>query len=374
MVRRRLKKRRSGDSTRSSSSSRGENKPGGNRCSLQNLDADSIPRLGHPHGAPTVAELTGDHSHLPSLLNDDIEPPSSQGEILSFIDALDHPMNIAEANEDLFNNNDSTLLSSAFSNRDGNKVEAPQYNNICNSLMGKIALETRRQPTETVAFPSTTRPKAGREARKLSWMGGTGATRKSGDGTVIPMSMIKFPLGEEGRKGGSERTPPAGQSGTRCVSDNLFLESAAKPENNAQHPTTLKAAVSPAAIQKRDSNLLGNREMQQNAGRIRIISDRGATIREMFDIDESNFIVGKLHIDDERAFVEKRSLAPPIDDCESDDSCVNVMRYCIVLDKDDFNEADSDSLERDAHGRLVAWISDRGRLSDDAYLILSEMS
>ena len=364
----RLKKR-----ARSKESSREVKITGSNLCSLQKLDAGSID---HPRGAPTVVG-PNENASPPSNNNNAIEPPSSQGEILSFIDALDHPIsNMVEANEDLFDNNGSTL-SSAFSSRDGNNVEVPQPPQyyISNSLVGKIAFPSGEVASgnETVAFPSTARPKAGREADRWSWMGGEGATRKSGDGTVIPLSMIQFPaLGEEGSKGGSERTtehcaPPAEQSRTRCVSGNPFPEFAAEPGGIAQHTATLKAAVSRAEIQKRDHN-------SRSAGRIRIISDRGATIREAFDIDESNFIVGKLRIDDERSFVEKRSLSPPIDDGESDEGCVNVMRYRIVLDRDDYNEADSDSLERDAHGRPVAWISDRGRLADDAYLILNELS
>ena len=385
----RLKKRRSGDAARSSSScSREANRS--SLCSLQKLNADdSIPHpaasKGHDHrhdGAPTVAEL-------PSLppSNDALDPlSSSQGEILSFVDSLDHPIsNIVEVNEDLFN--DASLLSSAFSTRDANEVEVPQHLSICNSLMGKIPVlcEDAASNNETVAFPSTARHEAGREADKWGWMGGVGATRKSGDGTVIPLSMIQFPgeassegvLGCKSERIAEGRASPSEQSRTRCVSDNNPVqEFAAKTGNSSERPAALKAAVSPAEIRKRahNSSSLRNCEMQRNAGRIRIISDRGATIREVFDIDESNFIVGKLQVDDERAFVEKRSLSPPpIDDSESDEGCVNVMRYRVVLERDDYNDADSDSLERDAYGRPVAWISDRGRLADDAYLILNEM-
>lgn len=117
----------------------------------------------------------------------------------------------------------------------------------------------------------------------------------------------------------------------------------------------------------------------QYQGIIRITSDKGATIREMFDIDESEYVVGKLYQGDERYFIEKRTLpAPPpdSDDDESDDEdCVAVVRYKIVLnEQQDCVGCSHEFIERDStSGKMVAWISDRGRLAKDPYFILKEL-
>lgn len=119
-------------------------------------------------------------------------------------------------------------------------------------------------------------------------------------------------------------------------------------------------------------------------GKIRIESDRGATIREVYDIEKSAGVIGKLNIGDERFYLEKKILSPPPislldasdDECDSDyddEECVAVVRYKICL-----HDADLDASQgRLVHGGnnipLVGWISDRGRIANDPYLILREM-
>mmetsp|Transcript_41947 Transcript_41947/g.88060 ORF Transcript_41947/g.88060 Transcript_41947/m.88060 type:complete len:523 (-) Transcript_41947:1360-2928(-) len=113
-------------------------------------------------------------------------------------------------------------------------------------------------------------------------------------------------------------------------------------------------------------------------GKIKIISSRGATIREVSDIDQSYHVIGKLHEGDERYFIEKTKLLPPpieVDnsDDESDVECVPVIRYKIVLNPTDGGA--SDQFRERISGQMVpvGWISDRGRLADDAYSILREL-
>lgn len=113
-------------------------------------------------------------------------------------------------------------------------------------------------------------------------------------------------------------------------------------------------------------------------GKIRIESERGATIREVFDIEKSNFVIGKLNLGDERYYLEKKVLPPPpislLDESDhenesdyDDDECVAVVRYKICLNPVDLAELQC------GDNPLVGWISDRGRLANDPYLILREI-
>merc|ERR1712194_627764 len=111
-------------------------------------------------------------------------------------------------------------------------------------------------------------------------------------------------------------------------------------------------------------------------GKVQITSDKGATIREVCNIDESNYVIGKLYPGDERYFIEKKSLPPPpifLDgsDEESDEECVAVVRYKILLKAADFCALDQKKEEES--GEVIGWISDRGRLADDPYFILKEV-
>lgn len=135
------------------------------------------------------------------------------------------------------------------------------------------------------------------------------------------------------------------------------------------------------ATEDDDDVVVSSPSLLQYQGRIRISSEKGATIREVFDIDESDYVIGKLNQGDERYFIEKRTLpAPPPDsdddDDESDDEdCVAVVRYKIVLNEQhDCIECSHEFIERDStSGKMVGWISDRGRLANDPYFILKEL-
>lgn len=136
------------------------------------------------------------------------------------------------------------------------------------------------------------------------------------------------------------------------------------------------------AMENREEDVVSSASSKYQ-GRIRITSHKGATIREVFDIDESDYVVGKLRQGDERYFIEKKMLsAPPPDssdddgsDIDSDDEdCVAVVRYKIVLNDLDCIGCSHEFVERDAaSGKTVGWISDRGRLANDPYFILKEL-
>jgi hypothetical protein len=135
-------------------------------------------------------------------------------------------------------------------------------------------------------------------------------------------------------------------------------------------------------------------KQQQPIGKIRIEPGQRATIRELYDIDKSNIIIGTLHAGTERYYYEKRTLPPPpislLDDNEDDeeeDECVAVVRYKVALLHVDiidrtiticsstttsFISKDNDS-NSEVEYPLVGWISDRGRFADDPYLILREI-
>ena len=105
--------------------------------------------------------------------------------------------------------------------------------------------------------------------------------------------------------------------------------------------------------------------------KIRIEATIGASIREVFDIDVSERVIGKLQYGDERYFLEKKMLPPPpFSEEDYDDECVAVMRYKIVLEEGDDI---SGVAERDDRNRKVGWISDRGRLADEPYIIVREV-
>ena len=91
-------------------------------------------------------------------------------------------------------------------------------------------------------------------------------------------------------------------------------------------------------------------------------------------------MIGKLSQGDERYFIEQKMLPAPPPDSEDDESdsddedCVAVVRYKIVLDEHDCIGCSHEFVERDTtSGKMVGWISDRGRLANDPYFILKEL-
>ncbi|KAL7474829.1 hypothetical protein ACHAW6_000781 [Cyclotella cf. meneghiniana] len=162
----------------------------------------------------------------------------------------------------------------------------------------------------------------------------------TGNGQRIPLSFCRFPS-----------------------SDKLV---AVLKQNSNQSALELSPSVS--AEQKNKHQL----HKVRCQGRVRIEASIGASIREVYDIDKSKHVLGKLQHGDKRHFVAKTVLPPPpmtLDDSEEDE-CISVVRYKILLEPGDTT---SSFAPRDELGRVIGWISDRGRLADDSYLILKEI-
>ena len=247
-------------------------------------------------------------------------------------------------------------------------------------------------------------------------------SRKSEHGMTIPSSWYQFPetktqtispivSGEPSSTGMEGKKQPPDKSAwqdddddkeeeetedsfscNNFMDDNAYAQS--DHQNDVEQPPAKKPPVSDVLPhqamndkrqcidEKRDqqSTVTSNEAPSQSSmkyqGKIRIISNEGATIREVFDIDNSNLVIGKLHDGDERYFLEKKTLPPPPisllddsdDDDESDDECVAVMRYKIALEPSDVASSSQGKCND-----MVGWISDRGRFADDSYLILREL-
>lgn len=215
---------------------------------------------------------------------------------------------------------------------------------------GRGVRENYEKQSSPLAFP---RPTA---AQKIG--------KKVGDGICIPVSWCQFPrLQKETKKDMSKEDTRTNE----------------QPINQSHHGD-VGIATSP----------ITTTPSLQIQGKIKIVSQIGATIREIFDIDESNHVLGKLLFGEERYFVEKKVLpAPPIpilndsdnenDEFSAEDECVAVVRYKIVLTSEDCHGMsdfllDGNVVEKDSSGKVVmGWISDRGRLAEDSYLILKEV-
>jgi len=183
-------------------------------------------------------------------------------------------------------------------------------------------------------------------------------TRQTCYGMSLPLSWCQFP------------GPQSEQSNTKT--------NAASP--SAIDVTDQIDSVSKElVIEEEEEDVISTPSLQYQ-GRIIIASDKGATIREVFDIDESDYVIGKLSQGDERYFIEKKMLPAPPPDSDDDESdsddedCVAVVRYKIVLNEHDCIGCSHEFVERDTtSGKMVGWISDRGRLANDPYFILKEL-
>jgi len=171
-------------------------------------------------------------------------------------------------------------------------------------------------------------------------------------GMSIPMSWCQFP------------GPKSEQSSTKT---------------NVASPFLIDATDQIDTVSKEEEDVVSSTSLQYQ-GRIIIASDKGATIREVFDIDESDYVIGKLSEGDKRYFIEKKMLPAPPPDSDDDESdsddedCVAVVRYKIVLNEHDCIGCSHEFVERDTtSGKMVGWISDRGRLANDPYFILKEL-
>ncbi|KAL7472982.1 hypothetical protein ACHAXS_013361 [Conticribra weissflogii] len=255
--------------------------------------------------------------------------------------------------------------------------------------------------------------------------------RKSADGMSIPLSVFQFP--NKSSKPSEDNDQMHGRSpsdqqqirqhdGSHKQSTAMFgdenmppTDEPLPPADNAAEALEPYTAISRDDLSKIDGITTDKRKRlfvsasptsaiavtstspattnlkYQVMGKIQITSDRGATIREAFDIDESKCILGKIFLGDVRSFVEKKTLPPPpppsprakdtrIDENngssgseEGDEECIAVTRYKILLHDGDCSNESSRLVERDESGNGFGWISDRARLADDPYLILKEV-
>jgi hypothetical protein len=150
-------------------------------------------------------------------------------------------------------------------------------------------------------------------------------------------------------------------------------------KNNKKRPTEKPSFMDAPPVERDEIRRVAE---YKYLGRIRIEPGRQATIREVFDIDKSKVVIGTLREGEERYYIGRKTLPPPppVDNEEDDDECVAVVRYEIALEPAD-RSASRDGGHNDGmpveiydDGRPMAgWISDRGRLADDSYLILREI-
>jgi len=101
-------------------------------------------------------------------------------------------------------------------------------------------------------------------------------------------------------------------------------------------------------------------------GKLRVISSNGATIRTLFKIDDAmnSTSIGNLKKGSVREFVQAQWLSPPLCIDSDEEECVGVFRYQIQLLPQDI----AHNLKWNVKQHL-GWISDRGRLADDPYII-----
>lgn len=230
-------------------------------------------------------------------------------------------------------------------------------------------------------------------------------SKTTGLGISIPYSWYRFPQSKRSStsSASSETVPLVKKNDNSCnVSDEIIDKQEVVNHCNdnqlVTNNTVIVHAIDKNLQSKTSSSSLPSsikQQQQQPIGKIRIEPGQKATIREMYDIDKSNIIIGTLHAGTERYYYEKRTLPPPpislLDDNEDDeeeDECVAVVRYKVALLHVDiidrtttistttttsFIGKDNDSNNSEVEYPLVGWISDRGRFADDPYLILREI-
>ncbi len=203
--------------------------------------------------------------------------------------------------------------------------------------------------------------------------------KRTGHGLCLPSAWYRFPPC-------SKIKPP---SKTMSVNDGGYSSiHCSEQEKLSDAMLSSTGGIPPKCNDEGNQVILNNEQQPTNPpikyqGKIRIESDRGATVREVFDIEKSNFAIGKLNMGDERYYIEKKILPPPpislLDDSDKehgsdydddDDECVAVVRYKICLNDADLAESHNGG---DNDNPFVGWISDRGRLANDPYLILKEI-
>ena len=125
----------------------------------------------------------------------------------------------------------------------------------------------------------------------------------------------------------------------------------------------------------------GNGLSQWHVKYIKIVSQYGATIRTLYEIDDNHdasLAIGKLNFGEIRAIVESKWLDPPEADMSGDgieyddEKLVGVVRYKVRLFSSDIykiNDAEKTSSGSGKGKGLFGWISDRSRLEDDPFVI-----
>lgn len=288
-------------------------------------------------------------------------------------------------------------VSQSFDYRENNTKKVGRSNEhygkvFYHPLLGKIDLSSSAAQTGgekesmSIAFPESTKKEVDDEG-VASLFPFDKVHKQLGNGLRIPISYCQFP-----NKGQMAAAPKQScrtldsdtiqAAAEQQQSDTLIDEDFEIIEQESNHKAN--AAASPAfkyAERKQqssqsigiDSNSTKNTCQQTKyKGKILIHAPIGASIREVFDIDKSNHVLGKLQQGDVRYFLKKKELPPPPPNSEDyDDDCVAVTRYKIVLEEGDC--ASSEFAKRDGGGRLVGWISDRSRLVDEPYMILKEV-
>jgi hypothetical protein len=189
-----------------------------------------------------------------------------------------------------------------------------------------------------IAFPSVTRPTDARSKNR---------TRKRSCYDCLPFP--KSVLGEITKRSTKVNTRFHLGDGMNIPFHHLAFPNPTATKRSVQHATC------PPVAAPTQTNVLG---------KLRIVAERGATIRECFDMDESERQLGILQKGDMRYFVEKRLLPPPPDEEDCSD-IVNVNRYKIFLQDDSTGSGRTD--------KGFGWISDRARYVDDMFQIAQEV-
>ena len=311
--------------------------------------------------------------------------------------------------------------------KDNQQYRVESRNAIYHSLVGRIDPHSKSCPVDnnmmgehaSIAFPSCSAKSNLDEAnnthkndsiKRYDPFQHLNLRRRTEFGMIVPLSWYQFPVSSTTSKNkpvsneGGELTN-ASEGGQSAINDVIEDRQLAQKVSSTEDLPAAdcqgeEAETSPeykmaehTHAQKHPSHEQVNTEnsvqsIQHRAaiqqihfqGKFKILSHKGATIREVFDIDNSNHVLGKLHMGDIRYYLEKKTLLPPpicldgSDDEEedSDDECVAVVRYKIVLEPSDCvgGESIEQFAERLPTGQMVGWISDRSRLADDPFLIL----
>eukprot|EP00581_Thalassiosira_minuscula_P017352 CAMPEP_0183731540 /NCGR_PEP_ID=MMETSP0737-20130205/35690_1 /TAXON_ID=385413 /ORGANISM="Thalassiosira miniscula, Strain CCMP1093" /LENGTH=506 /DNA_ID=CAMNT_0025964289 /DNA_START=6 /DNA_END=1523 /DNA_ORIENTATION=+ len=299
----------------------------------------------------------------------------------------------------------------------------PASKGIYHPLVGRIDFHNKNDLKEvdssSIAFPRAkngsscqefkTTPKE--NPKRCSILQHLNSNRQPEYGMRIPSSWYQFPMPKRQRSSLPESVAtnnlqhnpqddfaePSNKNAEEQLSDTLRSSKNVSDGQNAKKDSEMRNQSDAAAVSRNDNDKQFTQRNERDGscshetrklpspppsslkyqGKIRIVSNKGATIREMCDIDHSDYAIGKLSMGNERYFLEKRILPPPpislVDeddsDGESEDECVAVVRYKIVLKSSDCTAGMEDFVER-SPGKMVGWISDRGRLAEEPYLIL----